>query len=100
MGSQGLASTRRGDGTEDLSIWTISMMGREDPDPGCGVTEAAPSTEEDTMLAGKKTYIVMIVGLVTVAGAFMQGQVDLAEAINQALILLGIGGIRAGVAGQ
>ena len=52
------------------------------------------------MLTGKKTYIVMLVGLVAVAGAFSMGEIDLASAINQALILLGIGGLRAGVAGQ
>jgi hypothetical protein len=50
------------------------------------------------MLSGYKTYIVVVVGLVTIAGAFLTGEVALAEAINQALVLLGIAGLRAGVA--
>lgn len=52
------------------------------------------------MLSGKKTYIVVAGGLLAVAGAFMQGQVDVAEAVNQALVLLGIAGLRAGVASK
>jgi len=52
------------------------------------------------MLAGKKTYVTVIVGLVAVGGAFYMGEVDLTSAINQALVLLGIGGLRMGVAGK
>jgi len=47
------------------------------------------------LLEGKKTYIAMVVGLVAVWGGFLQGAVDLAAAINQTVILLGIGGLRA-----
>jgi hypothetical protein len=52
------------------------------------------------MLSGKKTYIVVVGGLLVVVGGFLQGQLDLAEAINQAVLLLGVGGLRAGVGGQ
>ena len=51
------------------------------------------------MLTGTKTYIVVLAGLLVVVGGFLQGQFDLAEAINQGLLLLGIGGLRAGVSG-
>jgi len=47
------------------------------------------------MLVGKKTYIAVVVGLVAVAGAFLQGQIDVADAVNQVVLLLGIGGLRA-----
>lgn len=50
------------------------------------------------MFSGKKTYIVVVGGLLAVLGAFMQDQVTVAEAVNQALTLLGIAGLRAGVA--
>ena len=46
---------------------------------------------------GNKTYIVVIGGLLAVAGAFMQGQVDVAEAVNQGLLLLGVAGLRHGM---
>jgi hypothetical protein len=52
------------------------------------------------MLSGKKTYLVVVGGLLVVAGGFLQGQLDLAEAINQGVLLLGLGGLRAGVAGK
>ena len=52
------------------------------------------------MLEGKKTYIVMVVGLVAVWGAFLQGALTVADAVNQSVILLGIGGLRAGVASK
>ena len=48
-------------------------------------------------LAGKKTYIVMVIGLVTVWGGFLQGAMDLADAVNQTVLLLGLGGLRAGM---
>lgn len=46
------------------------------------------------LLPGKKTYIVIAAGLLMVAGGFLQGQLDMAEAINQIVLLLGIGGLR------
>jgi hypothetical protein len=47
------------------------------------------------MLEGKKTYIAILAGLAVVVGGFYQGQFDLGEAINQVVLLLGIGGLRA-----
>jgi hypothetical protein len=47
---------------------------------------------------GKKTYAVVVGGLLVVGGLFLQGQIDVSEAVNQALVLLGIAGVRHGVA--
>ena len=55
-----------------------------------------PSNKVDTM-NGKKTYTVVLAGLAVIAGTFFQGTIDLQEAINQAIILLGIGGLRHGI---
>ncbi len=52
------------------------------------------------MLPGKKTYVAVIVGLVAVAGAFYLGEINVVDAINQVIVLLGIGGVRLGVAGK
>ena len=52
------------------------------------------------MFPGKKTYIAVVAGLLVVVGGFLQDQFTLAEAINQAVLLLGIGGLRAGVGGK
>lgn len=49
------------------------------------------------MLSGKKTYIVVVGGIIAVVGGFLQGAIDITEAINQVLILLGIGGLRIGI---
>lgn len=49
------------------------------------------------MINGKKTYTVVIAGLLTVAGLFLNGQIDVAEAVNQVLVLLGVAGIRHGI---
>lgn len=46
---------------------------------------------------GNKTYTVVLAGLAVVAGTYFQGTIDLNEAINQALVLLGIGGLRHGI---
>ena len=43
---------------------------------------------------GNKTYTVVLAGLAVVAGTYFQGTIDLQEAVNQAVILLGIGGLR------
>ena len=50
------------------------------------------------MLNGKKTYIVVLGGLAVVVGGFLQGTMDMAQAINQVVLLLGVGGLRMGVA--
>ncbi len=47
------------------------------------------------MLQGKKTYITVVAGLLLVAGGFLQGQLDVGQAINQVVLLMGIGGLRA-----
>ena len=47
------------------------------------------------ILEGRKTYIAILAGLLVVVGGFLQGQFDLGEALNQAVLLLGIGGLRA-----
>lgn len=49
-------------------------------------------------MEGKKTYTVVIAGLLVIAGQFLGGEVAVSEAVNQALILLGIAGVRHGVA--
>lgn len=49
------------------------------------------------MFKGKKTYGVIVAGLLVVGGMFLQGQIDVAEAINQVILLLGVGGLRAGI---
>jgi len=46
---------------------------------------------------GKKTYTVILAGLAIVAGSYFQGQIDVAQAINQVVVLLGIGTVRHGV---
>ncbi len=48
-------------------------------------------------LTGKKTYIVIVMGLVAVWGGFLQGAMDLADAVNQTVVLLGLGGLRIGM---
>jgi hypothetical protein len=50
------------------------------------------------MFKGKKTYAIVVGGLAVVAGMFLQGQIDIAEAVNQVVLLLGVGGLRLGVA--
>ena len=52
------------------------------------------------MLVGKKTYIVVLGGLLVVVGGFLTGELSVAEAVNQGVLLLGVGGLRAGVAGK
>lgn len=48
-------------------------------------------------LSGYKTYIVILAGLMAVFAAFVSGDVTLADAINQAVLLLGFGGLRSGI---
>lgn len=52
------------------------------------------------MLDGKKTYIIAIGIVAAAAGAFMQGQIDLATALNQVLTGLGFAALRYGVANK
>lgn len=58
--------------------------------------------EESNMgiLNGKKTYTAVLAGLAIVVGTYFQGEIDIAAAVNQAVILLGIGGIRHGMSGK
>jgi hypothetical protein len=49
-------------------------------------------------MKNRKTYTVVLGGLAVVAGMFLQGQIDIAEAVNQVVLLLGIGGLRIGIA--
>ena len=51
-------------------------------------------------MEGKKTYVVVVMGLVSVVGAFLLGEVSLAQAITNALELLGLGALRLGVANK
>ena len=48
-------------------------------------------------LSGYKTYIVAVGVVVAAVVAFVNGDVDLAGAINQALVGLGLGTLRAGM---
>lgn len=50
------------------------------------------------MLAGKKTYIVAAVAVITALGAFLTGDATLAEALNQALLGAGLATLRIGIA--
>lgn len=49
------------------------------------------------MINGKKTYIAVGGGILTVIGSFFQGGVDLATALTQILTFLGVAGLRHGV---
>jgi hypothetical protein len=49
-------------------------------------------------LKGKKTYIVAAALVLTALSGFVTGDVTLAQAVDQVLIGLGIGTLRAGVA--
>ena len=50
------------------------------------------------MLKGKKTYIVVVGGVLAAIASYLQGMTDVAEVVNQILILLGVGALRIGVA--
>jgi hypothetical protein len=52
------------------------------------------------ILPGKKTYIVAVVGLITVIGSFMTGDFTLQESLVRALELLGLATLRLGVASK
>lgn len=49
-------------------------------------------------LEGKKTYVVAVGVIVAAAVGFFTGEMSLQEAINSALVGLGLGTLRAGVA--
>lgn len=49
-------------------------------------------------LSGQKTYIVAAAVILSALAAFVDGSATLQEAINQALVGLGLGTLRAGVA--
>lgn len=49
------------------------------------------------ILPGKKTYIVVVAGLVTIGLQFFVGDIDVNTLVNQVVLLLGLGGIRMGV---
>ncbi|MFZ5719184.1 MAG: hypothetical protein ACOY5Y_06920 [Pseudomonadota bacterium] len=62
------------------------------------VLHLASNLKGTIMLSGKKTYLVAL-GVVAVAvGQFLTGDAALAEAVNQALVGLGLATLRAGVA--
>jgi hypothetical protein len=52
------------------------------------------------MLSGYKTYVVSAAVVLSAVAAFVTGDVDLQGAINQALLGLGLGTLRAGVASK
>jgi len=54
----------------------------------------------ETMLEGKRTYILAFGAVVAAAVSFFTGDMTLAQAINAALIGAGLGTLRAGVAGK
>ena len=43
-------------------------------------------------LKGKKTYTAVVAGLAVIVGQYYSGDILVAEAVNQALVFLGIGG--------
>jgi hypothetical protein len=49
-------------------------------------------------MEGKKTYVIVFMGLVSVWGAFMLGEMQLADGVVRSLELLGLAGLRMGVA--
>ena len=49
------------------------------------------------VLQGKKTYSVVIAGILAAAAGWLTGELSLAQAIEAVLIALGIAGIRHGV---
>lgn len=49
---------------------------------------------------GKKTYTVVIAGVLAVVSQFLGGDITVAEAVNQLLLLAGVAGIRHGVSTQ
>ncbi len=50
------------------------------------------------MLDGKKTYIVMLGGILAAIGGYLTGDMSLAEAVILGVNSLGLGALRAGVA--
>lgn len=46
---------------------------------------------------GKKTYIAVLAGILGVVASYSSGNITLADAINQALVFLGVAGLRHGV---
>lgn len=49
------------------------------------------------MFQGKKTYLVAIGVILTTAGAFIGGDINLAEALNQGLMAFGLATLRLGM---
>ena len=50
------------------------------------------------LLAGKKTYIVSIIGALTALGAWLSGDMSAVDAFMAGLAAFGIGSLRAGIA--
>ncbi len=55
------------------------------------------SRMEINIMNGKKTYTVMIAGLMTAVGGFMSGDMSLTQALVLALNSLGLGALRHGI---
>jgi hypothetical protein len=53
-----------------------------------------------TTLVGYRTYIIAIMIIVQAVGAFLTGDMTLAEAVNAALLGTGLGALRAGVSAE
>ena len=49
------------------------------------------------MLAGKKTYLVMIAGVTAALAGLATGELTMAEAISGVIASLGLGTLRAGI---
>jgi hypothetical protein len=54
----------------------------------------------DAALKGKKTYIVMLAGILAAVAAYVTGEATLVQAGQMLLIALGLGGLRSGVANK
>ena len=48
-------------------------------------------------LKGKKTYVIMAIGVLTAVGAYLTGDLTLIQAIQAVLGALGLGALRGGV---
>lgn len=62
------------------------------------MTKDSMLTKLKNGLEGKKTYIVAAAVVLTALGAFLNGDLTLIQAVEQALVGMGIGTLRAGVA--
>ena len=61
------------------------------------VTPPTPPPSLLSKLNGYKTYIVMVVGVAYVGSELWQHTIDVNSAVDQILVLLGLGAVRHGV---